>query len=73
MRQGQQLASEQHPLGRLLYQGMDIEYFKRYVTQYVAGVSEVWPEFTAALAVYKPGLNETAISSKVSTARLYIH
>lgn len=63
-------ANPAHPLGRLFYQGMDIGYFKRYVNQYVAGVSEIDPKLTAALALYKPGMKEPAISSAATLLRL---
>ena len=55
-------ANVNHTLAKLYYQGMDSHYFKIYVNQYVAGISDVWPELTAA-GLYKPNLNEKEISS----------
>jgi hypothetical protein len=51
-----------HFIGKLWYQGMDAKYFKTYVNQYIAGVSAIWPEFTAE-GLYKPNLKEPEISS----------
>jgi len=44
---GTKHADTNHSLYRLWYQGMDSAFFKTYVDQYIAGVSSVWPEFTA--------------------------
>lgn len=64
------LADAAHPLARIHYQNMDAEYFKRYVSEYVAGISEVWPELTAE-NLYKPRLDTTDISSNFTLLRLY--
>ena len=65
----QPLADATHPLARIHYQNMDAAYFKRYVNEYIAGVSEVWPELTAE-NLFKPGLDTPAISSNASLLRL---
>ena len=64
------LADAEHPLARVWYHGMDIDYFKRFVQEYVAGISRVWPDVTAAEALYKPGLNLKAVSSNATLVRI---
>ena len=59
---GNILADIEHPLAKLWYQGMDADFFRVYVKQYIAGVSDIWPELTAE-GLYKPGLRSPAISS----------
>ena len=67
---GPMLADARHPLARVWYHGMDKEYFKRYVHEYVAGVSRVWPDVTAAEALFKPGLNLRAVSANATLVRI---
>ena len=59
---GTVLADHDHTLAKLWYQGLDADFFKIYVKQYIAGVSDVWPELTAE-GLYKPGLKSPAVSS----------
>ena len=44
---GRVVADEAHPLFWLHYEGYDDNFFKKYVSEYIAGVSSVWPTLTA--------------------------
>merc|ERR1711871_979104 len=59
---GKQYADSNNTLAKIYYQGMDKNYFKRYVDDYIAGISDIWPTLTAE-GFYKPGLNLPPISS----------
>ena len=63
-------ADQDHYMGKLWYQGMDAAFFKTYVNQYVAGASDIWPEFTAEV-LFKPNLKATAISSNGTVVALH--
>ena len=63
-------ADQDHYMGKLWYHGMDAAFFKTYVDQYVAGVSDIWPEFTAE-GLFKPNLKAAAISSNGTVVALH--
>eukprot|EP00943_MAST-04B_sp_MAST-4B-sp1_P001592 g1592.t1 len=67
---GKIYADSKNTLGKLWYQGMGKEYFKKYVDQYIAGISGIWPEVTAE-GLYKPGLNVPPISSFVTLKSIH--
>ena len=63
------VADSTHPLAKLWYQGMDAKFFKTYVKQYIAGVSDIWPELTAE-GLYKPNLKSPALSSNGTVTKI---